>query len=89
MTGAASSTGPASAGSSGGSSPEAFGVHLITVTVGDNRFFVPGLLFLALLCLIAGPLLYLSPDLRKRVGFGGTDEGSEAAGSGPGPPEGG
>ena len=39
--------------------------HLITVTVGDSRFFMPGLLLLALLCLIAGPLLYLSPTIGK------------------------
>jgi hypothetical protein len=32
------------------------------------------------LCLIGGPLLYLSPTLRKR-------EGGSGAGSGPGPPE--
>ena len=35
--------------------------RLITVTLGDNRFFIPGLLLLALLCLIGGPLLYLLP----------------------------
>lgn len=85
--GTSSSTAPAQSGSSGSSSPGAFVGHLITVTVGDNRFFVPVLFLLALLCLIAGPLLYLSPDLRRRAGSGGADDVSDAAVGGPGPPE--
>ena len=68
--------------------------RLITVTVGDSRFFVPALLLLALLCLIAGPLLYMSPTLRrpaKATGDGGAEGGADgtAGVSGPGPPEGG
>lgn len=83
-----STGGAAGAASPGISSPGAFARHLITVTVGDNRFFIPTLLLLALLCLIGGPLLYLSPSLRKReVGdHGGADRPDVAAG-GPGPPE--
>jgi hypothetical protein len=60
------------------------------VTVGDNRYFIPGLLLFALLCLLAGPLLYLWPTLRK-AGGAGVRHGAEggAASSGPAPPEGG
>lgn len=74
---------------SAGSSPGNFIGHLITVTVGDNRYFVPALLLLALLCLLAGPLLYLSPTLRKTAGPSGDEgaqEGTEGA-NGRGPPE--
>ena len=67
-TGAAhSGSEPAASGSSGttsGGTGDYLG-HLITVTLGDSRFFIPGLLLLALLCLIGGPLLYLSPSIRK------------------------
>jgi hypothetical protein len=55
--------------------------RFIAVTLGDNRYLVPGLLLLALLCLVAGPLLYMSPSLRKPAtaaeggGDGAGDEG--------------
>ena len=59
--------------------------RLITVTLGDNRFLVPALLLLALLCLILGPLLYMYPSLRKpsTAAAGGPDA---ADGGGGGPP---
>jgi hypothetical protein len=53
------------------------------VTVGDSRYFVPALLALALLCLIAGPLLYLSPTLRRRLGAAGDAEAEDASDRGP------
>jgi hypothetical protein len=75
--------------SQGGSSGNVVG-HFITVTVGDSRFFVPSLLLIALLCLLAGPLLYMSPRLRSATKTSG-DEGTASSGgeghSGPGPPE--
>jgi PBP superfamily domain len=79
---------------SGTSSPGNFVGHLLTVTVGDSRFFVPALLLLALLCLIAGPVLYMSPTLRRPArptGDGAADGDADGAAgaSGPGPPEGG
>jgi hypothetical protein len=55
------------------------------VTLGDNRYLVPGLLLLALLCLVAGPLLYLSPSLRKTANAT-ADGGGEGAGEGGSPP---
>ncbi len=81
-------------GGSGGSSPGNFVGRLITVTVGDSRYFVPALLLLALLCLIAGPLLYMSPTLRRparATGDGSAEGGADGTAdvSGPGPPEGG
>ncbi len=80
-----------SASANGPSSSGNFAGHFITVTVGDSRFFVPGLLILALLCLLAGPLLYLSPTLRKTAGANGegVDEGGAEPSGGPEPPEGG
>jgi hypothetical protein len=85
----ANGAGP-SGGSQGASSSGNFVGHFITVTVGDNRYFIPGLLLFALLCLLAGPLLYLWPTLRK-AGGAGVRHGAEggAASSGPAPPEGG
>jgi hypothetical protein len=85
---------PSGGSGSGGSSPGNVVGRLITVTVGDSRFFVPALLLLALLCLIAGPLLYMSPTLRrpaKATGDGGAEGGADGAAgvSGAGPPEGG
>ncbi len=70
---------------SAGSPPGNFVGRLITVTVGDSRYFVPALLALALLCLIAGPLLYLSPTLRRPTAA--TSDASSEGASGPGPPE--
>jgi hypothetical protein len=61
----ASPTGQSSTGSSGSSGGGNVVGHLITVTVGDSRYFVPSLLVFALLCLLGGPLLYLSPELRR------------------------
>ncbi|HTU37575.1 MAG TPA: hypothetical protein VMF35_06125 [Acidimicrobiales bacterium] len=80
------STPAGTAASSGnGSSGGGFIGHFITVTVGDNRYFVPTLLILALLCLLGGPLLYMYPGLRRpRAAGDGEDIGSP---SGPGPPE--
>jgi hypothetical protein len=74
-----SSSGPKSTGSS--SSPANFVGRLITVTVGNSRFFVPALLVLALLCLLAGPLLYAWPNLRKARagGTGAGDTGEDGA----------
>jgi hypothetical protein len=62
--------------------------RFIAVTLGDNRYLVPGLLLLALLCLVAGPLLYMSPSLRKPATA--ADGGGEGAGDedeSPPPPE--
>ena len=68
------------AGSAGSTSVSANPVgHFITVTLGDDRFLVPGLLLLALLCLLLGPLLYASPSLRRSPDGSESDEGTEAA----------
>jgi hypothetical protein len=77
--GSAASSASGSGGSSGGllGGTGDFLGHLITVNLGDSRFFIPGLLLLALLCLICGPLLYLSPSLRKATA--GTDGDLEEA----------
>ena len=85
--GSAAATTPSS-GSAGGSSPANFVGRLITVTLGDNRYFVPALLLLALLCLLAGPLLYFSPALRKSAGIATGDDGEGGAqdGGDRGPP---
>jgi hypothetical protein len=40
--------------------------RLISVSVGFERFFVPLLLLLAILCLIGGPMLYMYPTLRDQ-----------------------
>ena len=53
--------------------------RFIAVTLGDNRFLVPGLLLLALICLVAGPLLYMSPSIRKKTATA-TDGGGDGAG---------
>ena len=73
----------AGAGTSAGSSGNFIG-HLITVSVGDSRYFVPGLLLFALLCLAVGPLLYMYPSLRKS-GWRGTRGVSEDEGGEPSP----
>ena len=85
--------GAASAATSGGgsptgsgSSPSDFVGRLITVTLGDSRFLVPALIFFALLCLVVGPLLYMSPALRRRRVVGNGEDPEESL-SGPGPPE--
>ncbi len=86
------SSAPGSTGSPLGGTGDFLG-RLITVTLGDSRFFIPGLLLLALLCLIGGPLLYLSPSLRKAAaGAGGDAEGAvdaegdeDPSGAEPGP----
>jgi len=72
--GATQATGPAS-GRPSGSSGNYVG-HLLTVTVADSRYFVPGLLLFALLCLAIGPLLYMYPSLRRAAdrGGGGTSD---------------
>ena len=80
--GTAASRRVTSAGSTGASAPGNFAGHLITVDVGDSRYFVPALLLLALLCLIAGPLLYVSPALRRparSTSDGDVDEGDKTA----------
>jgi hypothetical protein len=75
------SSGAAKSGSNssggGGSSENPIG-RFIAVTLGDNRYLVPGLLLLALICLVAGPLLYMSPSLRKPATA--ADGGGEGAG---------
>ncbi len=78
-SGASAASGSSGAVSSGGTG-DYFG-HLITVTLGDSRFFIPGLLLLALVCLIGGPLLYLYPSLRKA--HAGADGDVESEGSEP------
>ena len=82
-SGASAASGSSGAVSSGGTG-DYFG-HLITVTLGDSRFFIPGLLLLALVCLIGGPLLYLYPSLRKA--HAGADGDVESEGSEPSAPE--
>ena len=57
--------------------------RLITVTLGDNRFLVPALLLLALLCLILGPLLYMYPSRETVTAAAGTEPDG---GGGGGPP---
>jgi hypothetical protein len=47
---------------------------------------VPGLLLLALLCLVAGPLLYMSPSLRKPATAAADGGGEGAAEEGESPP---
>jgi hypothetical protein len=85
-------TGPGTSSASGSSGSPLGGLgdyvgRLITVTLGDSRFFIPALLLLALLCLIGGPLLYLSPSLRKApAGANGDAEGDVEAEGGPDPP---
>lgn len=39
----------------------------ILLLLGADRFLVPGLLALTAVCLVVGPMLYLSPSLRDRV----------------------
>ncbi len=78
-----------SGGSSGGGllGPANFVGRLLTVTLGDNRFLVPGLLLLGLLCVVLGPLLYLSPNLKRPVtASAGDDAGPDGGGAGPPPP---
>ena len=60
--------------------------RFIAVTLGDNRYLVPGLLLLALLCLVAGPLLYMSPSLRKPATAAADGGGEGAAEEGGSPP---
>ena len=60
--------------------------RFIAVTLGDNRYLVPGLLLLALLCLVAGPLLYMSPSLRKPATAAADGGGEGAAEEGESPP---
>jgi hypothetical protein len=84
VNGLAKSSGSTSAAKSGSNSSGGGGSPLnpigrfIAVTLGDNRYLVPGLLLLALLCLVAGPLLYMSPSLRKPATS--ADGGGEGAG---------
>jgi hypothetical protein len=83
---------PAAPTASQGSSPGNVVGHFITVTVGDSRYFVPSLLILALLCLLGGPLLYLSPRFKRAtagMGDDGAEPGSAEDPRGPDPPEGG
>jgi hypothetical protein len=58
--------------------------RFITVTLGDDRFLVPSLLLLALLCLILGPLLYMLPTLQGSPDAGEGGPESEAERSPPG-----
>jgi hypothetical protein len=60
--------------------------HLITVALGSSRYFVLGLLMVALFCLLVGPLLYTAPILRKRKAAAGGGDDAQAP-SGPDPPE--
>jgi hypothetical protein len=79
----------ATAASSGGSSsaPSDFVGRFITVSLGDSRYVVPGLILMALFCLVVGPLLYMSSALRKRRLAVASSEGPDESLSGPGPPE--
>jgi hypothetical protein len=79
----------ATAASSGGSSsaPSDFVGRFITVTLGESRYVVPGLILMALFCLVVGPLLYLSSSLRKRRVAVASSGGQDESLSGPGPPE--
>ena len=81
VSGASAASG--SSGTPSGGTGDYLG-RLITVTLGDSRFFIPGLLLLALLCLIGGPLLYLSPSLRKAPA-GAEAEGASTDASTPEP----
>jgi hypothetical protein len=60
--------------------------RLISVSVGSERYFVPLLLLLALLCLIGGPLLYMYPSWRRSrtasaaLATEGPTEGGDAGG---------
>jgi hypothetical protein len=84
--GSAAKAGSNSSGS-GGSTENPIG-RFIAVTLGDNRYLVPGLLLLALLCLVAGPLLYMSPSLRKpATAADGGGEGADDEGESPPPVE--
>ena len=69
------------AGSSSSGNPVG---RFITVTLGDDRFLVPSLLLLALLCLILGPLLYMLPTLQGSPDAGEGGPESEAERSPPG-----
>lgn len=72
---------------SGGSVLNPIG-RFIAVTLGDNRFLVPGLLLLALICLVAGPLLYMSPSIRKpATATDGGEAGTGDEGESPPPVE--
>jgi hypothetical protein len=75
--------------SSGGSSsaPSDFVGRFITVTLGDSRYVVPGLILMALFCLVVGPLLYMSSVLRRRRVAVASSEDPGGSPSGPGPPE--
>ena len=74
-----------SSGASSGGTGDYLG-HFITVTLGDSRFFIPGLLLLAVLCLICGPLLYLSPSMKKAsVAVEGAGEDPDPSAPEPGP----
>ena len=84
--GTAAASSAAAGGLPLGSSPSNFLGRFITVTLGDSRFLVPALLLLALLCLLVGPLLYMSPTLRRRR-VAGDGEVPEQSASGPGPPQ--
>jgi H+/Cl- antiporter ClcA len=60
--------------------------RLISVSVGSERYFVPLLLLVALLCLIGGPLLYMYPSWRRSgtasaaLATEGPTEGGDAGG---------
>jgi hypothetical protein len=60
--------------------------HLLSVAIGDNRFFVPALLLLALLCLLLGPLLYAYPILRKSPAAAPDEDVGAGASEDPGAP---
>jgi hypothetical protein len=64
-TGASGGAGANSENPGAGGGSGALSGHLISVTVGAERYFVPLLLLLALLCLIAGPLIYMYPSWRN------------------------
>jgi hypothetical protein len=84
VSGSGAAKAAANSSGGGGSIENPIG-RFIAVTLGDNRYLVPGLLLLALLCLVAGPLLYLSPSLRKTANAT-ADGGGEGAGEGGSPP---
>jgi hypothetical protein len=83
----AGANGASSTGASSGNGNPLHSVgHLLSVAIGDNRFFVPALLLLALLCLLLGPLLYAYPSLRKSPAAAPDEDGGAGASEDPGAP---
>jgi hypothetical protein len=45
---------------------KANGANPLLVTLGSERVLLPALVVVAVLCLVGGPLLFLSPSIRRR-----------------------